>query len=312
MFRLNRPTEGLMLLRGGHELAVANDLESVHRRSRTILTFYEQFADPVAGLELAREGFEYAKRTGSSAYAFLMVGNAVSCALRVGDWTWAREIVDEWLNKEITGQFYLEVFADRAVLRALVGEDAGADITAAEQLLPGVDDPQYASYVDWAKAWQALAAGDLAAAQRHFAVSAQRISYFMPISMPMAVRTTLWQSDRTGAAGLMADLETLRAGFAAVDGRRAEAIAGYREALRGWKQLGCAFDEALAALDMATLLKPTEREMPEAASLIEDARQALLKLDAKPLVARLESATADRRSSAPSSEPQASSVPVTA
>ena len=52
-------------------------------------------------------------------------------------------------------------------------------------------------------------------------------------------------------------------------------MAGYREVLRGWKQLGCAFDEALAAIDMATLLEPTEREMPEAAAFIQDARQAL-------------------------------------
>ena len=32
LFRLRRPTEGLIMLRGGHELAVANDLEQVHRR----------------------------------------------------------------------------------------------------------------------------------------------------------------------------------------------------------------------------------------------------------------------------------------
>ena len=328
LFRLRRPTEGLMMLRGGHELAVANDLEQVHRRSRTILTFYEQFGDPLAGLTLAREGFEYAKRTGSSAYAFLMVGNAVSCAIRVGEWRWVREIVDEWLSKEITGQFYLEVFVDRAVLRALVGEDASADITAAEQLLPGVDDPQYASYVDWAKAWEALAAGDLASAQHFATESAKRVSYFVPISMPIGVRAALWRADLDAARNLLAEFEdelqgaaqamnldvgTLRAGLAAAEGRRAEAVSGYREVLRGWKQLGCAFDEALAAIDMAILLKPTEREMPEAAALIEDARQALLQMDAKPLVARLESATADRRQSAPPSpEPQASSVPVTA
>src|SRR6185369_14541831 len=95
------------------------------------------------------------------------------------------------------------------------------------------------------------------------------------------------------------DVETLMAGLAALEGRRADAVTEYREALRGWKQLGCTFDEALAALDMAILLKPTEREMPEAAALIEDARQALLQMDAQPLVARLESATADRRQWSP-------------
>ena len=113
-----------------------------------------------------------------------------------------------------------------------------------------------------------------------------------------------FEADVQGAAQAMnLDLATLKAGLAAAEGRRAESVAGYREALRGWKQLGCAFDEALAALDMAILLKPTERDMPEAAGLIEEARQALLRMNAKPLIVRLESATADRRTSASSSEP---------
>jgi hypothetical protein len=281
----------------------------------------------VAGLTLAREGFEYAKRTSSPAYAFLMVGNAVSCALRVGDWTYARDLVDEWLNKEITGQFYLEVFTDRAVLRALVGEDASSDIAAAEGLLPGVDDPQYPSYVDWAKGWDAFAGGDLASAMRHAAASAKRVSYFMPISMPLAVRAALWGSETEAARGLLAELQdavqgaaqalnldvaTLRAGLAAAEGRRAEAVAGYREALRGWKQLGCAFDEALAALDMAILLQPVEREMPEAEGLLEDARTTLTALGAAPLLTRLEDALSDRAKRAPVPAPPASTVPVTA
>ncbi len=45
--RLGRPREALILLRGTHELAVANDLVDVDRLSRTTLTFYEQFAEPV-------------------------------------------------------------------------------------------------------------------------------------------------------------------------------------------------------------------------------------------------------------------------
>ena len=36
-------------------------------------------------------------------YGFLMVGNAFSCALRVGEWAWASALLDEWLANEITG-----------------------------------------------------------------------------------------------------------------------------------------------------------------------------------------------------------------
>ena len=56
--------ESMILLRGTHELAVANGLAEVDRSTRTILTFYEQFADPAAGLALAREGLEIASSAG--------------------------------------------------------------------------------------------------------------------------------------------------------------------------------------------------------------------------------------------------------
>ena len=44
-----------------------------------------------------------------------MVGNAMSCALRAGEWDWATDLLEEWLSNEITGSFYLELYADRAV-----------------------------------------------------------------------------------------------------------------------------------------------------------------------------------------------------
>ena len=78
--------------------------------------------------------------------------------------------------------------------------------------------------------------------------------------------------------------------MAALEGRRAEAIAGYREALRGWRGIGLPFDEAMAALDLAILLAPTEREMAEAPAAIDGARETLARLGARPLLARLDAA----------------------
>ncbi len=83
LWRLGRPRQGLMILRGTSELAISNGLTDVDRNTRTSLTFYEQFADPVAGLALAREGLEVASRRGSKVFGFLMVGNAV-CLLDPG------------------------------------------------------------------------------------------------------------------------------------------------------------------------------------------------------------------------------------
>ena len=313
LYRLDRPREALIILRGTHELAVANGLVDVDRDTRTSLTFYEQYADPGAGLAMAREGLEIAVRRGSTVYGFLMVGNAVSCAIRVGEWEAASALLDEWLGNEITGDFFLELYVDRAVLTALRGGDASDDLAEAERLVTKVQDTQYTSYCHWGRAWAAFAAGRLDEAREEAGSAAQVTPFFVPISLPLAGRAALWAGDAAAAGAVVTRIEasvgrgqaialdfaTLRAGVAALEGRRTDAIAGYREALRGWRQLGLAFDEAMAALDIAILLAPTDREMAEASTAIEAARETLTRLEARPLLARLEAAQPVLASPAP-------------
>ena len=96
---MGRPREGMVLLRGAHQFAVANDLHDP-RYSPVFLTWYERSGDPVAGLALAREGLEIARRRGSRLYGSWMVGNGCICALRTGDWDWAAGLLEEWLALE--------------------------------------------------------------------------------------------------------------------------------------------------------------------------------------------------------------------
>ncbi len=86
---------------------------------------------------------------------------------------------------------------------------------------------------------------------------------------------------------IKADRLSIRAGLAALDGRPAEALALYRDALRAWRDLGLAWDEALTAIDMATLLDPAE---PEVRAAAEAARETLTRLRAQPFLERLETA----------------------
>ena len=306
LLRVGRPRQGLILLRGTNRLAVASGLVDVDRDTRTTLTFVEQFADPGAGLALAREGLDIAGRRGSLSYGFQMVGNAVSCAIRVGEWAWASALLDDWLGNEITGWFYTELFVDRAVLTALQGGDASADLLEAERLAESMSDtasdPQYVSYGRWGRAWAALTDGRLADARREAILATDATAYFTSIALPLAVRAALWAGETADAREIFArvepfanrgpaiayDLVSLRAGIAALEGRRADAIAGYREALRGWRSLGLAFDEAMTVVDLATLLAPTEGEMAEAGPAIEAARETLDRLGARWLIDRLD------------------------
>ena len=86
----DRPRFGLALLRGAHSMAIANNDQRRERLSRQSLVYWEQWNDPASGLALTREGLDIARRIGSQLYAANMVGNGVVCALRLGEWQWAR------------------------------------------------------------------------------------------------------------------------------------------------------------------------------------------------------------------------------
>jgi len=117
------------------------------------------------------------------------------------------------------------------------------------------------------------------------------------------LHSALWAGDIPAAQGwldtmngtmhrgeaLGRDLQSLAAGIEALQGRRGEALAKYREALAGYRSLGLAFDEALAVLDMVRLLGADE---PEVKSAAEWARATLTRFGATPLVERLETALA--------------------
>ncbi len=322
LFRLNRPREALVLLRGASQLALSNDLREVERSTRTLLTFFLQSADPAEGLALARDGQAIARRLGSLAYGFLMVGNGFSCALRVGEWDWAAALLEEWISMEISGSFALELYVDRAVLTALRGDDASADIARATTMVAEVKDPQYESYVHWARAWAAMVAGRLSEAREEAVSAARTTNYFSPISLPLAARAALWAGDSAAAEAILEDLvasgfrgeavdldlATLRAGIAAREGRPAESAAAYREALRGWRQMGLAFDEALAALDMALLLDPPDADLR---ALMDSGRETLRRLGARPLLDRLDAAKPSL-GSAPAAQPAQSADEVSA
>ncbi len=113
--------------------------------------------------------------------------------------------------------------------------------------------------------------------------------------------------DASGVHGpaVDADRKTIRAGIVALEGRPAEAITIYREALRAWRDLGLAWDEALCELDMATLLDPSE---PEVRAAAESAREILVRLGAKPFIARLDAATSRAPAATVTSAPRAGST----
>jgi class 3 adenylate cyclase len=301
-----RPREGMIVLRGAHEQALERDLRDSEETARVLLTFFNQWSEPAVGLAIGREGMEIGERRGSRAYIWSMAGNSCVCAFRVGDWDWAATLLEELFGQESSPGPRSELFVDRAILRSMRGEDASDDIEAARQIVAetGMNDPQFASYQSWAVAWAAFGRGDLAEARRLGVEAAAATSYFAPLGLPLAIRSALWSGDAVGAAealatlrgsgfagaALDADLRAAQAGIDALEGRTAAAVAGYREAVAAYRQLGLEFDEAAAAVDLATLLPADEVALPDLAAVVARGRETLERLGARPFLARLDGA----------------------
>jgi hypothetical protein len=230
-----------------------------------------------------------------------MVGNGVACASRVGDWEWALALLAEWSTVDIPVAQRVELIADQVMFDSQRGLDPSELIAEMEPMTIGLSDPQFGSYRRWAGAWASLAEGHLRDAVANARAAVETTGYFAPMTLPISARASLWEGrteevrrllDELGrlssrGAALSADIVTIRAGLAALEGRPTEAMSLYRDALRAWQALGLQWDEALCSIDMVTVLDPSD---PEVRGAAESARSILTRLAAAPYLARLSSA----------------------
>ena len=317
-----RPREGMVLLRGAHGLAIKHGIRRRERFGRQGLMFWEQWNEPETGLQLGKEGIAIARQIGSDNYLFAMIGNAVVCAIRAGEWDWALQILKEWTPLDTEVAQFSELYGDQAVIAAMRGEDASALLDKVTTMIASLTDPQYPAYEAWFRAWAAFSEGRFTDAVDLASRAPKSINFFHPLATPLAARAALWAGDVARAREQMAivdktmmrgealanDRKSLLASIAAIEGRAAEALGLYREALAGWRSLGLAWDEALTVIDMARFLGPSEAEVHTAADW---ALATMQRLGAKPYIERLQVAmnapdAAEQRAASSRSEAKAS------
>jgi len=88
----------------------------------------------------------------------------------------------------------------------------------------------------------------------------------------------------------------IEAALAALDGRRAESLAEFVEAIRRWHELGAEFEAAVCALNLVVMLGTTT---PEARTAAEEAAALFSQLGAQPLLERLSEASGGAGSPSP-------------
>ena len=302
---LGRPIEGLGAIRAGKELAEAHGFVRTILRAINNQTFVEAPRDPRAALETVRAGLSLARRFGQRNWIPTYVEYIAENSLRTGDWASPRAELEAVLQEDIDPVDRGTLMCVACRLDALGGGPVDARLGEASAHLRGSADNQIQAQLAETIAWVRFAENQLEDARQAWLTAIELTAASAAMNLPRVARTSLWtgaiatvrrdlaELDATGFHGpaIEADRATIRAGLAALDGRPGEALQMYRDALRAWRDLGLAWDEALAGLDMAILLDPSE---PEVRAAADAARETFVRLEASPFIERLDLAMAKR------------------
>jgi hypothetical protein len=247
-----------------------------------------------------KDGFELARRIGHRPRMLLFANNIGYSSFVVGDWDLGLAEMEARLGEDLERTDRMLLLGNALIIRASRGEDVVSGIAEMEAMAKSESEGMKAQLFD-TQANAALAAGRLADAAAGWRAIAGIVASLAPIAYYQAARPELWARDLDAARGDLAAVDatgvhgrvvelrrlTLRAGIAALEGRSAEAEGMYRDALRGWHDVGLVWDETLTAIDMATLLDPS---LPDVQAAGDAARATLVRLGARPYLERLDAA----------------------
>ena len=258
-------------------------------------------------LALNKEVATLARRTGHRDMVLNNAGNAGYVGYLAGEWDWGLAEIDAALADNVEPRDALLLLNNALLIRAARGESIEEGIKNLEKMGKEMSGSVWHLFVSDPEANAGMAAGDFERAKKGFVEVAESDTSQAPEFYYRAARAALWARDE-GEAQRIADLTakaggfgplvaarkaTMRAGIAALEGRSAEALSLYREAMKGWRSTGAVWDEALTGIDMAELLDSSDAEVAE---VIASTRAILERLRAKPYLERLDAAVAQGRS----------------
>ena len=294
--------EPATILRGVLPIAEAHGLVWSQMRALNNLAVGTLNDDVREAERLIGQGVELARRTGSLGSATYFLGGAVFPLLALGRWDEVDRIVAELEGPDPTDINLMEFYQGKAMHHAFRGEDEEATAIM-QRLRPLLADASLPHLDTWQTALEgqiAALAGRLAQAYDLAAVAMLAApSQATAEGAVWAARAALWMGDAGRARAavdallvatqpgrvMVTNRGQMRAGLDALEGRRGEAVAGYRDAIARWRDLDVPLYLGLCQTDFAILLGPDE---PEAAAAADEARALWTRLGSPPMLARLD------------------------
>jgi tetratricopeptide (TPR) repeat protein len=293
---VGRLREAIATLVGAVSAAESAGFTDLGLRGRVNLSYAAAGEDPPLAYRTAREGHEITVRLGMAGYAYYVLGNAAELAIRSADWEWLPGALETSIGAyENDGSARMRW----AELRGLRGEDVEADLQALADEVDAMTEVQAQASVSEVRGLIDLAHG-------RFEQALERAEYAYRLTMApdaiapqTAMRAAAWLGRRaavTEAHHALADMpgrvsDTVRreaqASLLALDGRTADAAAGFLDARTRWLDLGLGFEAALCTLGMAHMLGVTDSAV---AAAVDDAAKTFDRLGARPLADQLDRA----------------------
>ncbi len=307
LLALNRRREGWALLDGTRRLLEDEGLHWVALRAAVNMASFGVDDDPRQAFAIVREGMETVTRLGLQGFTTYLMGNGLGAGEVLGEWDWVETTTQRMLDvmRSPRGRAWLDYVA--ASVATLRGEDRIEELEVT--WLHGERDSDLQTMGNAARslAWRSYMRGEFADGLAWLRRSrraidsggnaqdsggtAQDFGFEARLALLAGDAEALAEardllSARRGRGAVLAERAMADAALAALDGRRDEAIGGYRFALDRYRAQGMRFYVALTVLEVAAVLGA---DAAEALGMTAEARATLVDLRCAPLIERLDS-----------------------
>ncbi len=311
-----RPYEGLSLIETGLRQAEQHGLPRIALRGRLNLGFYLGGTDPEGAMAALLPALREARRVGDRGLIPNILANIAGASYLSGR---SREVLPELeaaLAMDYEGAHRSWLVAGGGLAPRPAGDPHGRRSAEIREAARTLTDPQFIAATHVVGAVVAWASGDEVTARAEHLATIIGDEWRSLIGYAMAGRHALLAGDLPAArqdrdnlaalsphGGSGARLRELEAGIAALEGRPAEALELFGQAIPVYEGLGLALDVAIAGLIMVTVMDPSEPRV-RAAGL--EARERFVAIGATPFLARLDAAMARTE---PRRTPEAAALP---
>ena len=308
---LGRSREAAALMEAAIKVAEAGGFRDAETRARNNLASGVWGREPARALEIQLAAHQLAQRLGDRRNTNWALGQSTAGLYFAGrDWDWAIAATTEAIASGLAPNDEALLTASRGLMLVPRGDPTDESLARLEVLSEQISDPSAPAQVRFLRGDRAFMAGDLDAAFDEM-VRAADYEAIASIYLGLATRPALWLRDASRLRTLIerlillpdahetasvALLATTRAGLAALEGRHVDALAGYRDAFRRYRDIGYDFEFARSVLDGLVVLGAAEPDLRRSA---EEARAVFERVGATPYVAFLDAALAGQPDAKP-------------